>query len=74
MTQVNQKVVWKFVSILTHSEEQVLLDETAAQVGAVMVSILTHSEEQVLPRRRRASRCCLTCFNPHPLRRAGATG
>ena len=60
------------VSILTGSEEPVQPRHQDALDATVGVSILTGSEEPVQPsssssKRRRK------CFNPHRLRRAGAT-
>ena len=60
------------VSILTGSEEPVQPDSNDASCTSPAVSILTGSEEPVQP-------CCEEarghplCFNPHRLRRAGAT-
>ena len=47
--------------------------ESVARMQLIMVSILTRSEERVQRSMRSILRTCTRCFNPHPLRRAGAT-
>ena len=61
------------VSILTGSEEPVLPRRTVWRRGVSRVSILTGSEEPVLRHRQCPSNERSRRFNPHRLRRAGAT-
>ena len=62
------------VSILTHSEKRVLrVGQLIGLPSGAPVSILTHSEKRVLPGRSADSARSSHCFNPHPLREAGAT-
>ena len=60
------------VSILTGSEEPVQLQSWRTPLGIMQVSILTGSEEPVQPCRMPVS-ASTSSFNPHRLRRAGAT-
>ena len=61
------------VSILTLSEERVQQPGSPARHGQFQVSILTLSEERVQPPKSRRWCSLPACFNPHPLRREGAT-
>src|SRR3989344_3532631 len=60
------------VSILTRSEERVQLVCAVISGRAFYVSILTRSEERV-QQEFQPHRLSFRCFNPHPLRGAGAT-
>ena len=62
------------VSILTPSEKGVQRPKDAAQAGGPGVSILTPSEKGVQPSSYSALHALVTSFNPHPLRKGGATG
>ncbi len=61
------------VSILTRSEDRVQRYEDGIPYIGRNVSILTRSEDRVQLPCTKSETASLRCFNPHPIRRPGAT-